>query len=178
MNLLELQADQLYTWSDNYAPHIAQTDFVRLAKAKAAAVTPVAATRSSAARFTHRALQAVWQAGMQMRPRSRSRPQVLPLHKLPGTAPTNGLCAPGFSAAGHRSSRPLPSLSRVGGGDLRDQWRAPAPARVLVREDHAQPEFIPLHSVRYAHGCPPPRQYARRLAEERTRLVAHSRGQR
>ena len=79
MNLLGLQADQLYTWSDNYAPHIAQTGFVCFAKAKAAAVTPVAATRSSAARFTHRALQAVWQAGMQMRPRSRSWPQVLPL---------------------------------------------------------------------------------------------------
>lgn len=32
MNLSELQADQLYTWSDHYAPHIAQTTLVRFAK--------------------------------------------------------------------------------------------------------------------------------------------------
>jgi len=173
-----LLPDQLNTWSDTYATQPAQAALVRLAKASAATLAPAAASRSLAPRFPHRAIQALRQAGMQMRPRSRSRPQVLPLHKLPRTAPANGLCAPGFLAAGHRSSRPLPSLSRVGGGNLRDQWRAPAPARVLVKEDHAQPESIPFHSFRYAHGCPPPRQYARRLAEERTRLVAHSRGQR
>jgi hypothetical protein len=173
-----LLPDQLNTWSDTYAPQPAQAVLVRFAKASAATFAPAATSRSLAPRFPHRAIQALRQAGMQMRPRSRSRPQVLPLHKLPRTEPGNGLCAPGFSAAGHRGSRPLPSLSRVGGGDLRDQWRAPAPARVLVKEDHAQPEPIPLHSVRYSHECPPPRQYARRLAEERTRLVAYSRGQR
>jgi hypothetical protein len=173
-----LLPDQLNTWSDTYAPQPAQAALVRFAKASAATVAPAATSRSLAPRFPHRAIQALRQAGMQMRPRSRSRPQVLRLHKLPRTAPANGLCAPGFSAAGHRGSRPLPSLSRVGGGDLRDQWRAPAPARVLVKEDHAQPEPIPLHSVRYSYGCPPPRQSAHRLAEERTRLVAYSRGQR
>src|SRR6266446_4995153 len=178
MRLSGLLPDQLNTWSDTYAPQTAQAALVRFAKASAATSTPAATPRSLAPRFPHRAIQALRQVGMQMRPRSRSRPQVLPLHKLPGTAPANGLCVPGFSEAGHRGPRPLPSLSRVGGGDLRDQSRAPAPARILVREDHAQPESIPLHSVRYAHGCPPPRQYARRLAEERTRLVAHYRGQR
>jgi hypothetical protein len=111
VNLLELQADQLYTWSDHYAPHIAQTDFVRFAKASAAAVTPVAATRSSAARFTHRALQAVWQAGMQMRPRSRSWPQVLPLRELYRPKAANGLRAPGASRPDHRVSSPSPSGS-------------------------------------------------------------------
>jgi hypothetical protein len=178
MRSSELLTDQLNTWSDTYAPQTAQAALVRFAKASAETVAPAATSRSLASRFPYRAIQALRQAGMQMRPRSRSRPQVLPLHKLPGTAPANGLCAPGLSAAGHRGSRPLSSLSPIGGGDLRDQWRAPAPARVLVREDHAQPESVPLHSVRYAHGCPPPRQYARRLAEERTKLVAHSRGQR
>jgi len=173
-----LLPDQLNTWSDTYAPQTAQAALVRFAKASAATVTPAATPPSLAPRFPHRAIQALRQAGMQMHPRSRSRPQVLPLGKLPGTAPANGLCAPEFSAAGHRSSRPLPSLPRVGGGGLRDQSRAPAPARGLVREDNAQPESIPLHSLRYAHGCHPPRQYARRLAEERTRFVAHGRGQR
>ena len=173
-----LLPDQLNTWSDTYAPQTAQAALVRFAKASAATVTPAATPRSLAPRFPHRAIQALRQTRMQMRPRSRSRPQVLPLHKLPGTAPANGLCVPGFSEAGHRGPRPLSSLPRVGGGDLRDQSRAPAPARGLVREDHAQPESIPLHSLRYAHGCPPPRQYARRLAGERTRFVAPGRGQR
>ncbi len=120
MNLLESQADQLYTWSDNYAPHIAQTDFVRLAKAKAAAVTPVAATRSSAARFTHRALQAVWQAGMQMRPRSRSWPQVLPLRELYRPKAANGLRAPGASRPEMSLPRSCPNSLDVALSDLRN----------------------------------------------------------
>ncbi len=171
MNLLELQADQLYTWSDNYAPHIAQTDFVRLAKAKAAAVTPVAATRSSAARFTHRALQAVWQAGMQMRPRSRSWSQVLPLRELYRPKAANGLRAPGTSRPDHRVSSPSPSGPRDLGGDLRDQSRAATTARGNLKDGHAQSPGFVLRSEGHANGRPAAGQYAGRLAEERPRIL-------
>src|SRR5260370_12075764 len=158
-----LLPDQLNTWSDTYALQPAQAALVGLAKAWAATSTPAATPRSLAPRFPHRAIQALRQAGMQMRPRSRSRPQVLPLHKLPGTAPANGLCVPGFSEAGHRGPRPLPSLSRVGGGDLRDQSRAPTPARILVTEDQPQPQSLPLPSLRYALRRPPPPHYTHPL---------------
>ncbi len=77
-----LQADQLCTWSDTHALPTAQTDFCRVASAPPTAIAPPATPRSSFAGLSHRALQAVRQAGMQMRPRSRSWTQVLPLEIL------------------------------------------------------------------------------------------------
>jgi hypothetical protein len=62
-----LKADQLYTWSDTYAPPAAQTNFCRVASTPPTATAPPAAPRSSFAGLSHRALQALRQAGMQVR---------------------------------------------------------------------------------------------------------------
>src|SRR5215469_5869053 len=176
MNLLAIKADQLYTWSDNDAPYLAQAAFVRLAKASAAAVTPVAATRSSAARFPHRALQAVWQAGMQMCPRARSWPQVLSLRELYRPKTANGLRAPGVPRRHQRVSRPSPSGARDLGGDLRDQSRTAAAPRGNLRNGYAQPPRLPQGSAEYGNGRPAAGQYARRLAEAGHSVRTHGRG--
>jgi hypothetical protein len=176
MNLLELEADQLYKWSDNDAPCLAQAAFVRFAKASAAAVTPVAATRSSAARFPHRALQAVRQAGLQMRPRARSWPQVLPFRELSRPKTANGLRAPGVPRRHQRVSRPSPSGARHLGGDLRDQSRTAAAPRSHLRNCYAQPPRLPQRSAEYGNGRPAAGQYARRLAEAGHSVLTHGRG--
>ena len=178
MNLLALKADQLYTWSEDDAPHLAQAAYVRLAKASAAAVTPVAATPSSAARFPHRALQAVWQAWLQMRPRAWSWPQVLPFRELSRTKTANGLRAPGVPRPHQRVSRPSPSGARDIGGDLRDQSRAAAASRGHLRNRHAQPPRILQRSGEHGNGRPALGQYACRLAEARRRILIHGRGNR
>ncbi len=47
MNQSILEADQLYTWSDTYAPPVAQTNFCRVASTTPTATAPPAAPRSS-----------------------------------------------------------------------------------------------------------------------------------
>lgn len=174
MNLSELQADQLYTWSDNRATQIAEAALVRFAKAPTTAVAPVAPTRAFAARLAHRALQTLRQAGMQMRPRSRSWPQVLPLRELFRPQAANGLRAPGVSRPDHRMSGPSPSGPRDLGGDLRDQSRTAASPRGALRDRHAQPtSLLILRSDGHTNGWLVARQYARRLAAEQFRMLSN-----
>ena len=165
-----LLTDQLNTWSENYAPHNAQTVLVRLAETAAATLTPTATARSLAPRLAHRTLQTLRQCRMQMRSRSRSWPKVLPLRKSSGTASADGLRSPGFAAAGCGISRSLPSASSGHRGDLPDQWRTPAPARGLVSNDNARTKSTFLGPPRYAHGGYPSCQYARRLARAGARV--------
>ena len=169
MNLSVLQADQLYTWSDNRATQITEAALVRFAKAPTTAVAPVAPTRAFAARLAHRALQTLRQAGMQMRPRSRSWPQILPLRELFRPQAADGLRAPGVSRPDHRMSRPSPSGPRDLGGDLRDQSRTAASPRGALRDRHAQPASL-LRSDGHTNGWLVARQYARRLAEDQFRI--------
>src|SRR6266478_1191513 len=169
-----LQADQLYTWSDTHASHITQTALVRFAKAAAAAVAPIASARAFASWLAHRALQTLRQAGMQMRPRSRSWPQVLPLRELFRPKAANGLCAPGVSRSDHRISGPSPSSPRNLGGNLRDQSRTAASPRGTLRDRNVQPtSLLLLRPNGHANRWLVARQYARRLAEERPRILVN-----
>jgi hypothetical protein len=169
-----LLPDQLNTWSDNYAPHNTQTALVCLAEAETATLTPTAPARSLTPRLPHRTLQTLRQSRMQMRSRSRSWPKVLPLRKSSRTTSANGLRAAGFSAAGYGISRSLPSASPGHRGNLRNQWRTPAPARGLVRNDNARTQSTSPRPPRYAYGGYPSHQYARRLAKAGT--SAHTGG--
>lgn len=173
MTLSRLQADQLNTWSDNHAPHIAQGALVRFAKAPAAAVAPDAPAGSFAAWLAHRTLQTLRQAGMQMRPRSRAWPQVLPLGELFRPKAANGLRASERSLPDRQISGLSPSGSRDLRRDLRDQPRTAPPSRGTLRERDAQPPPLTLSSDRYANRWPTPSQHARRLAEERFHLLLH-----
>lgn len=174
MNRSGLKADQLYTWSDNHAPHIAQTALVCFAKAPATAGAQVAAAGSFAARFAYRTLQTLWQAGMQMCPRSRSRAQVLPLRELFRPKTANGLRAPGVSRPDYPKSARSPSGPQNLRGDLRDQSRIVASPRGDLSDHEPLPtSVLTICAGRHANGRSVACQYACRLAEERPRILAH-----
>ena len=176
MNQSILEADQLYTWSDTYAPPVAQTNFCRLASTPPTATAPPAAPRSSFAGLSHRALQTLRQAGMQVRSRSRSWPQVLPLGQSLWPATTNGLPPPGLSKPGQRVSRQLPSPPPDLGRGLRHQSRTATPPRGALSHPHEPCFCLALRSLRSQTRRPAPGQYAVRLARRRTQWRSHRGG--
>jgi hypothetical protein len=164
MYLAALQSDQFYTWSDEYP----EGTHCRFAETSQDSSAPISPAPSHPARLPYRALQTLWQAGMQMRRRPRPWPQVLSVGKLPGLAAANGLRAPGVVCANGGVRRQLPPNPRDSGGNLPDQPRTTAPSRGALKGGRR--ERIP--------GCPPspnrcrigrraPRQYARKLARRR-----------
>ena len=78
-----VQSDQLYNWSDFYGTRHNESS---PAKTKN---TPSQASSFAghSARFADRAIQALWQARMQMCGGTRPWPQVLPVHQSPGRRP-------------------------------------------------------------------------------------------
>jgi hypothetical protein len=82
MKIHSLASDQCYAWSDENT----EADYRRLAKAPPSAPAPIAPAQSRPPWFPHRALQALRQARMQMRPRPRSWPQILSV-SFPGLRP-------------------------------------------------------------------------------------------
>ena len=168
-----LASDQLLTWSDEYS----ETDHRRLAKAPPSAPAPIAPTQSCSSRFPHRALQALRQARMQMRPRPRSWPQVLSVGKLSRPAPANGLRPARVLRAGERVPGQLPPRPPDLRGDLRDQPRAPTPSREALRDRHERSALRPPRTDRSGSGRRAPRQYARQLARPGPQLDGHRGGQ-
>jgi hypothetical protein len=155
-----LASDQLLAWSDENS----ETDHRRLANAPPSAPAPIAPAQRCPPWFSHRALQALWQARMQMRRRPRSWPQVLPVGELSRPASTNGLRAARVLRAGERVSGQLPPRSPGPGGDLRDQPRTPTPSREAVTDRHERSALSPPRADRSGTGRRAPRQYARQLA--------------
>ena len=168
-----LVSDQLLTWSDENI----ETDHRRLAKAPPSAPAPIAPAQSGPPWFPHRALQTLWQARMQMRPRPRSWPQVLSVGKLSRPAPANGLRPARVLRAGERVPGQLPPRPPDPGGDLRDQPRAPTPSREALRDRHERSALSPPRADRSGTGRRAPRQYARQLARPRPPLDGHRGGQ-
>src|SRR5579864_7891706 len=119
----DLQSDQLYTWSDEYRKRAC----CRLEKTPPIASATVAPAQGDLARLAYRALQTLWQAGVQMRRGPWSWPQVLSFGEPLGLAAANGLCAAGVSRPGCRVRCQLPSSPRDLGSDFRDQPRTVAP---------------------------------------------------
>jgi hypothetical protein len=176
MHRSRLKADQLYTWSDTYALPTAQTDFCRVASTPPTAIASPAAPRSSFAGLAHRALQAMRQAGMQVRPRSRSWPQVLPLGQPVWSATANGLHPPGLSAPDHRISCQLPSSTRDLGRGLRHQSRTAMPPRGALSHPHEPCSRLALRFLRSPTRGSAPGQYALRMARRRTQWRSHRGG--
>ena len=171
-----LQADQLCTWSDTHALPTAQTDFCRVASAPPTAIAPPATPRSSFAGLPHRALQAMRQAGMQVRPRPRSWPQALPLSQSLWPTTANGLHPPGLSKPGQRVSRQLPPSPRDLGRGLRHQSRTAMPPRGALSHFHEPCSRLALRSLRSQTRRPTPGQYALRLARRRIHGRSHRGG--
>ena len=173
MKCLQLFSDQFFTWSDKNP----QADHRRLAKTPPSAPAPAASAQSRPAWLPHRALQTLRQARLQMRPRPRSWPQVLPVGELSRPASANGLCPARVLRAGERVPRQLPPRSPDLGGDLRDQPRAPATSREALRNRHERSAASPPRADRFRTGRRAPRQYARQLARPRPQLDGHRGGQ-
>ena len=167
-----IQSDQFYTWSDANT----QTALCRIAETPQCSFAATPAPPSDPPRFSHRALQAMWQAGMQMRRRPGAWPEVLSLGQLPRLAATDGLRAAGLLHPNCRVPRQLPSSPRDSRVDLRDQPRTAAPTRGTLKVCHARSGFC----YPSAHGCPlgryAPGQYAGGLAGQRFRGCAHRGG--
>src|SRR5215469_12355356 len=158
MNLSRLQiklADQLYT--------CAQTYFCCSTPAPTPATAADATARSSAPWFPHRALQALWQAGLQMRARPWAWPKVLSLGQSLRAATANGLHSPGLSPPDHGISGQLSTTPSDFGRDLRYQSRAVIASRGALR-NRRESCLLSLGSLRCRIWQSAPRQYAFYLA--------------
>src|SRR5882762_287320 len=161
MNSFGIWSDQSFRWSANYEEKILR----RPTKAPSVLTGQTAAPLCHPSRFSHRTLQALWQAWLQMRQGPRSWPQVLLVRELSEIAAANGLCSAEPSCRDQEIPRELSTRSRNLRADLRDQPRVAAPPRGALRA-HDEHRFFLAHR---AHGCPiskrDRRQHARELAE-------------
>jgi hypothetical protein len=160
ISLIVLLSDQLFTWSDGYSKRTRS----RTTKASQRSCTPASAAEIDCARLPDRAVQAMWQAGMQVRRRSRTRPEVLSVGKLSRPAAADGLRAAGCLRANRRVSRQLSPESRDFGHDLRDQPRTPAPPRGALERHHERVTRRRPRPDRCGVGWHVSRQHARKLA--------------
>ncbi len=149
-----------------------------LRKRRNALLRQLPPAQSDPPRLPHRALQTMWQAGMQMRRGPRPWPQVLSFGELPGFAAANGLRAAGGLRSNRRVPRQLPPNPRDLREDLRDQPRTAAPPRGALKGRRERSAFCPPRSDRYGIGRYAPRQHARSLDRRRPRGLANCGGSR
>ena len=83
ISFASLRSDQLFTWSDEYTERIR----CRAAKTPRRSCASTSPAQIDSARLAHRAIQAMWQAGVQMRRWAGTRPQVLSVGSHPGQRP-------------------------------------------------------------------------------------------
>jgi hypothetical protein len=160
MYFVRIESDQLYTWSDKNGKRAS----CHLEKTSPSASAPVTPAQVDPARLADRALQTLWQAGVQMRRRPRAWPQVLPFGEPSGPPPSNGLCAAGVSRPDCRVRRQLPPGPRNPGSDLRDQPRTVAPPGGALKGHYERSALRPPCIRRCRIGRRAPRQYGRGLA--------------
>jgi hypothetical protein len=160
MSSPRISSDQLFTWSATHDSKI----HVRAKKAPPGASTQTSLSNCDPAWLSYRTLQALWQAGLQMRKGSWSRSQVLPVGELSRYAPANGLRTARVLPADQEVSDELSARSRDLGGDLRDQSRTVAPTRDALRNPDERNAFLAHRHHRSEIGRRLPRQYARDLA--------------
>lgn len=168
MYFIAVESDQLSTWSDDTSESI----HCRFAEAPQCSLAPVSFAPSDPPRFSHRALQALRQARMQMRRRPRPWPQVLSVGQLPGFAAANGLRTSGVLRSNGRASGQLSPITRDPRVDLRDQPRTAAPPRGVLKAPRAQGAFCPPHVDRCEIGRRSSCQYACRLARRQSKGFA------
>jgi hypothetical protein len=161
--LYGISSDQCYTWSDEYT-HEARCCTSQTPQRPCASA---AAPSIDFAWFSNRAIQAMRQAGMQMRRRSRAWAQVLSVGELSRPAPANGLRAPGGLRASFGISCQLSADARDPGRDLRNQPRVAAPPRGALTRLHEPVSSRPACIDRGAGWRGNSGQYARRLARRK-----------
>jgi hypothetical protein len=159
MNSFGIWSDHSFRWSAAYAEEILR----RPTKAPSGSPRQAAAPRCHPSRFSHRTLQALWQAWLQMRQGARPWSQVLLVRELPEFTAANRLCSAKPSCRDQEIPRQLSTRSRNLRGDLRDQPRAAAPPRGALRA-HDEHRFFRAHRAdRSPISKYDRRQYAREL---------------
>jgi hypothetical protein len=160
MYFVWIESDQLYTWSDENRERAC----CHIEKTSADASASVAPAQVNPTRLADRALQTLWQAGLQMCRRFRPRPEVLSFGEPSGLAAANGLCAARISRPDCRVRRQLPSSPRNLRSDLRDQPRTVAPPGGALKGRYERSALCPPCIHRCRIGRRAPRQHGRSLA--------------
>lgn len=129
MRSRQIFSDQFYNWSEEK-----HEETLKLCPSQASqgARTPLAASRRDPSRLAHRTLQTLRQARLQVRRRTRSRSEVLPLGHTTSRPTSDGLRSTGLRRRGDRVSGALSFEPADSRGDLRDQPRATAPKGRVV----------------------------------------------
>jgi hypothetical protein len=123
-------SDQLNTWSDSYESKI---NFSASAKKKNAD-KKIASSRSHFTGIFNRALQALWQARMQVYPNAGTWSEILSIGQQTQTETGNGLHPFGLPSASSRIYRKFSSNKNDSGRALRNQPRADkAAGKTLAR---------------------------------------------
>ena len=156
-------SDQLYTWSDEHT-HGTRccTSQTPQRPCASAAVPPI-----DPARLSNRAIQAMRQAGMQMRRWSGAWTQVLSVSELSRPASADGLRAPGGSWASFGISCQLSADARDSRRNLRDQPRVAAPPRGALTRLHEPVALRPACTDRRGGWRGSSGQYAGGLARRK-----------
>ena len=169
MNNLHLLSDHAYNWSAKSIEQI----LVCVTQAATGFAAQTSAAGCGAARLANRALQALWQAGVQMCRRSRSWPKVLPVGKLSWRATADGLRATGKFGGHPRARRQLPRGTHDARRGLRDQPRAVTAPRGAVRIGGERNVAAAHHPDRRCRRCAASRQHGRGMAGRRAALNHH-----
>ena len=140
MGWKELMSDQYVNWSDRDA----RRGCKRSSTPTQNFVEATAFAAGTVAGISHRALQALWQAGMQVRPGTGSRAQALPFGQ-PQPSPTpHGLRPAGLDPPSPAVAGQLPPRAHAPRRGLRDQPRtATTPGKALVGADHGAEPLLP-----------------------------------
>lgn len=125
MKAVVISSDQLYDWS-------VRVGFVRIfgaAQATSRVATATSFSQVNLARLGHRAIQTLWQVGLQLHARTRAWSEVLLVRQSFWNASGDGVRAVGVSGAGNHARRELSTRASNTRRDLRDQSRTLATTR-------------------------------------------------
>ena len=157
-------SDQYDNWSDRFT----KTFYPLSSKPASGSLASAAATQFRPPRFFDRALQAVRQTRLQVRPGTWTRTQVLPFDQSIGRPSRHGLRTTGFT----RDCRPVPGKLSFGsrnlGSNLQHQPRTASSQRALIENqrvpgEHAKPHAINRSPPRRHSDC----KHARSLLADR-----------
>jgi hypothetical protein len=169
-------SDQYDNWSDIFAETIAPISPEPTQISPAPTSSPLCAPTWLA----HRTLQTMRQTRMQMRPGTRPRPQVLPLHQPTRSDTGYGLCPAGGSRHGRSVHRELSLGPRNPRSSLLHQSRTASSQGASIEKERAPRKVISFACTpdRSPPGGHPHRQHARAVAPSRSFIKLSRRNQR
>jgi hypothetical protein len=151
-NKTMILSDQYDNWSDRFTESINPIP----SKPTSGPRAPAAAAQFSAPRIFDRAVQALWQTRLQMRPGTRTRTQVLLVDQPTGRPTRHGLRPTRFA----RDCRPLSGKLSFGsrdlGSNLQHQPRTAASQKAPIEKQRVPGEPAKPHSTNRS----PPRRYS------------------